>query len=181
MKNKNIIRVLIVTALLLTIPLIAMQFTNEVVWTLSDFIIAAALLLGTGLSYEFIISKSGNLAYRVAVGIAVGTALLLTWMNLAVGLIGNENNPANLMYIGVVAIELIGVAISRFKPRGMMRALFATAFAQAMVPVIAIIIRKPEINLGVVQVIILNSFFVMLFVGSALLFRHASDTEKETH
>ena len=85
------------------------------------------------------------------------------------------------MYIGVVAIELIGVAISRFKPRGMMRALFATAFAQAMVPVIAIIIRKPEINLGVVQVIILNSFFVMLFVGSALLFRHASDTEKETH
>jgi hypothetical protein len=117
-------------------------------------------------------------AYRAAVGIALATALILIWMNLAVGLIGSEDNPANLLYGGVLAVGLIGVLIARFRPHGVARALFATAIAQALVPVIALIIWKPQVTsveafLGVLGVFGVNGFFVMQFVGSALLFRYA--------
>ncbi len=77
------------TALLLLIPFIAMQFTAEVAWTLSDFIIAGILLFGTGLTYTFITGKSKNFAYRIAIGFALFSGLLLIWVNTAVGLIGS--------------------------------------------------------------------------------------------
>lgn len=57
-------------------------------------------------------------------------------MNLAVGLIGNEENLANLMYIGVLAVGLIGAAIARLEPGGMARVLFAMALAQTLVPLL---------------------------------------------
>jgi len=173
MQNKSIIRIVLTTAFILLLPLLAMQFTDEVVWNLADFVVAGALLLGTGFTYELVARKGGNIAYRAAVGIALAAALLLVWMNLAVGIIGNEDNPANLMYVGVLAVGLIGAVIARLEQRGMARALFATALAQALVPVIALIIWRPSVTSDVLGVFGLNAFFAMLFVGSALLFRRA--------
>jgi len=173
MQNKTIIRILLTTASLLLLPLLAMQFTDEVAWDLADFVVAGALLAGTGFTYELVARKGGNIAYRAAVGIALAAALLLVWLNLAVGIIGNEDNPANLMYIGVLIVGLIGAVIARLEPRGMARALFATALAQALVLVIALIIWKPAFTSGVLGVFALNAFFAVLFVGSALLFRRA--------
>src|SRR5688572_8042949 len=60
--------------------------------------------------------------YRFAVGVALAAALFLVWMNLAVGLIGTEDNPANLLYGGVLAVGIIGAIIARFRPHGMARA-----------------------------------------------------------
>lgn len=174
MKNKNILRLAIATAVLLMVPLVAMQFTKEVNWTLSDFVVAGVLLFGSGLTFELVSRRSGNVAYRVAVGVAVATALILVWSNLAVGIIGNEDNPANLMFFGVLAIGAIGAVIARLQPLGMSRALFATALAQLLVPVIALIIWRPEVNAGVLYVFILNAVFVALFAGAALLFRRAA-------
>ncbi|MBI4466003.1 MAG: hypothetical protein HY656_01070 [Acidobacteria bacterium] len=174
MQNKNIIRIVLATAFVLLIPLLAMLFTDQVAWDLADFVIAGTLLVGTGLTYELIARKSGKIAYRAAVGIAVAAALLLVWMNLAVGLIGNEENPANLMYIGVLAVGLIGAIIARLEPHGMAHALFATALAQVLVPVIALIIWKPPFTSGVVAVLAVNAFFVALWLVSALLFRRAA-------
>jgi hypothetical protein len=79
------------------------------------------------------------------------------------------------MYAGVLAVGLIGAFIAQFQPREMARALFATAVAQALVPVIAMMIWRPPITGGLVGVFILNTFFVALWVVSALLFRHAGD------
>ncbi len=68
-------------------------------------------------------------ACRSAVGVALATAVILMWVNGAVGVIGSENNDANLMYFGVLAVGIIGAVIARFQPRGMALALFATALA----------------------------------------------------
>jgi hypothetical protein len=165
-----------VVALILMVPLVAMQFTDEVIWTLFDFVFMGALLFGTGLAYELVARKAGTIAYRVAVGLALAAAFLLVWINGAVGIIGSEDNPANLLYGGVLAIGFIGAIVARFHPHGMARALFATALAQALVPVIAFIIWKPSFAEapGILGVFVLNAFFAMLFVGSALLFRRAS-------
>ena len=174
MRTKSIVRILLATAFLLLLPLVAMQFTDQVAWGLADFVVAGALLAGTGVMYELVARKVDCTAYRAAVGIALAAALLLVWVNLAVGVIGNEGNPANLMYIGVLAVGLTGAVAAGLEPRGMARALFATALAQVLVPVIALTLWKPSTASGVLRLFALNAVFALLFVGSALLFRRAA-------
>ena len=111
------LRVALVTGLLLLVPLVAMQFTDEVRWNLADFVVAGALLFGAGATYQLLAARTDNLAYRAAVGVAVGATLMLVWANLAVGLIGSEDNPANLMYLGVLAVGIIGALVARFDAR----------------------------------------------------------------
>lgn len=180
--RRNIIRLAWITASILAVLLVGMQFSDEVDWSLFDFVAAGALLFGAGLTFELVARKSGNVAYRIATGLACAAALFLIWINLAVGIIGSEDNPANMLYLGVLMVGGIGVAAARLRPQGMARALFAMAVAQAVVPVLAIVIWKPlvagEENLaGLIGVFFLNAFFVLLFVASAVLFRRAGDTE----
>ena len=110
MQNKNIIRIALVTAIMLSVPLVAMQFSDEVKWGPLDFVIMGALLSGTGLTYELVAKKGGTIAYRAAVGIACAAGLLLVWTNAAVGIIGDEN-LANAMYLGVLVVGFIGAFI----------------------------------------------------------------------
>ncbi len=124
---------------ILLIPLVAMQFSEDVVWTLSDFVIIAVLLVGTGLFYELVTSKAVTMAYRAAAGIACFTAMFLIWVNLAVGIIGNENNAANLMFFGVLAAGFTGSIIARLEPLGMARVLCAMAVVQVIIAAIALI------------------------------------------
>jgi hypothetical protein len=163
-----------VAALILLLPLVAMQFTDEVSWDVADFAFAAVLLLGVGVPYELAVRKTGDTAYRAAVGLALAAALLLVWVNAAVGIIGSEDNDANLMYGGVLLVGVIGAIIARFQPRGMVRALFATALAQAAVAAVALIAGLGFPGSGPLEIVALNGFFVALFVGSAWLFREAA-------
>jgi len=72
--------------------------------------------------------------YRIAFGVGLVGMLFLGWVSGAVGIIGSENNSVNLLYWAVFFVGLIGSVISRFKPRGMSYALFATALVQILVP-----------------------------------------------
>lgn len=168
--------VAIATASILMVPLVAMQFTGEVNWSPFDFIVMGILLFGSGLTYVLISRISESIAYRTAVGVAVVAGLLLIWVNLAVGIIGSEDNPANVLYLGVLLVGFIGAGIARFRPRGMVRALFVTALAQMLVPVIALFIWRPSFDdpPGIVGVFMLNAFFAALFVVSGLLFGRAA-------
>lgn len=85
-KNKRLIAILISIALLLLIPLIAMQFTTEVNWTFMDFIAAAILLLAAGLSIEYGLRKIKAKSYRIVLVLIILLALLLIWAELADGL-----------------------------------------------------------------------------------------------
>ncbi|ALD21716.1 hypothetical protein [Hymenobacter sp. DG25A] len=171
--TKSILRLAVATAFLLLIPLVAMQFNSGVNWTFSDFVVAGILLFGTGLTYLLIAGRARNGAYKLAAGVAVAASLLLVWGNLAVGFIGSEDNPANLLYGGVLAVGFIGAIVAQLRPLGMAKAMFAAALTQFAVPFVAMLIWKPEINLGVVWVIALNTLFAGLWVVSALLFRRA--------
>jgi hypothetical protein len=166
---RSVAGVALATAFLLVVP-----FFARWAWDLFDFVFAGAIIFGTGLTYVLVLRKAGNMAYRVAVGIALAAVFMLVWINLAVGVIGSEDNPANLMYGGVLAIGFFGALVARFRPQGMARALIATALAQALVPVIALMIWKPQLSSGVLAVLGVNAIFVMLFVGSAVLFRSAA-------
>jgi hypothetical protein len=165
---RSIVGIALATAFILLIPLLGAP-----AWSLADFVVAGALIFGTGLTYVLVARQAGNMAYRAAVGVALATALLLVWINLAVGVIGTEDNPANLMYVGVLAVGIAGAIISRFRPPGMARALLAMALAQALVAAIAVTFGLGSQWHGLAQILGVSGLFVALFVGSALLFRYA--------
>ncbi len=164
-----------VAALMLLLPLFAMQVTDEVDWGVADFAVLGAMLVGAGGTYELAARMTGDNAYRAAVGVALAAASILVWMNLAVGIIGTEDNPANLMHGGVLAVGIVGAAIARFQPRGMARALSATALAQVLVAVIALTAglgsTGPSWPGGILM---LTGFFAALWLVSAWLFRDAA-------
>ena len=115
-----------------------------------------------------------NTAYRSAVGIALGAAVVLVWLSLGVGIIGADGDPANRMYFGVLAVGIIGAIFARLRPHGMARALIATALAQAVVAAIALIARLGLPYSGPAELVLLNAFFIACFAGSAWLFRRAA-------
>lgn len=164
-------------ATLLLTPLIAMQFTSEVQWTGSDFVVMGAMFALAGGAIELAVRASSSLAYRVGAAIAVLASFLLVWMNLAAGLIGDEDNPANLMFFGIVAIAVAGSFIARSSATGMARAMIATAAAQSLVAAIAWLAglgaQEPP---GAVGILMGNLFFVGLWLLAALLFRNAAES-----
>ncbi len=86
--NKRLLIIAFTSALLLLIPFIAMQFTNEVNWTLIDFVVAGVLLLGTGYLLDLIIRKTNKITYRIALIVILLLVFLLIWAELAVGILG---------------------------------------------------------------------------------------------
>jgi hypothetical protein len=112
--------------------------------------------------------------YRFAAGVALAAAFILAWLSLGVGVIGKDGDPANLMYFGVLAVGVIGAIVARFRPNGMARALFAMALAQALIAVIALIFGLGLPWSPPLEILVLNGFFVALFLGSAWLFRNAA-------
>ena len=97
MKNQTVINsskqrvaiIFIVTALILSIPLIAMQFTSEVNWDFKDFIAAAVLLLSAGLAIEVVIRNVKTNTLRTVLFLIILLALFLIWAEMAVGIFGS--------------------------------------------------------------------------------------------
>jgi hypothetical protein len=180
MPTKSILRQAVVTGCILLVPLL-------LGWNWPPYALAfwGAVVFGTGLIYELVARKGGTVAYRAAVGIACATGFVLLFINAAAGVIGD--GPVNLMYLGVLAVGFVGALIARFQPRGMALALVATAVAQMLVPVIALVIWKagwqdpflnpnsphPPFHPGIGPVFGLNAVFAALWVASGLLFRRA--------
>ena len=89
MRLKNYIRPAIAAALILLIPLIAIQFTEEVQWELGDFIIMGILLYGTGLAIELVNTRPQNIRKRAAYSFVILAIFFLIWAELAVGVFGS--------------------------------------------------------------------------------------------
>ena len=87
-KNKRLMFLISAAALILSVPFIAMQFTNEVKWSLFDFIVMGILLFGTALIVEFILRNVRSLKSRIILCVSAMGALLLIWAELGVGIFG---------------------------------------------------------------------------------------------
>jgi hypothetical protein len=86
---RDLRRVLLGTAAVLMVPLVAMRFTNEVNWGALDFVAAAILLAATGSAYVLLTRKLRTVSQRRAIGGGLLLTLLLVWAELAVGLFGS--------------------------------------------------------------------------------------------
>ena len=111
------------------VPLAAKLLT-DLPWTTFDFVLWGAMLLVAAGVCEVGLRLSGSLAYRAGYVVAAGTSFLIVWSNLAVGIIGNEDNPLNQIFFGVIAVAVVGAFLARFRAKGMALAMLVTAIAQ---------------------------------------------------
>ena len=174
MKTKDYLIVALAPFPVLLIALMGNLFIEGWNWNPGSFVFAWVVIAGATLVYKLLAtSPAATLAYRLGAGLAVLAGFLVFWFTAAVQIIGEEN-PANILYLGVILIGLVGVGLARFKPSGLACAAFATAAATFLVPVIAIIFWPADFSPGVAKVFLLNGCFALMFAGSGLLFRHAA-------
>ena len=88
MKNKRLVIIFTIILLVLMIPFIAMQFTDEVNWGVADFIVMGILLAIVGLGIEIVMRKIKTKDNRILLVGAIVLAFLLIWAELAVGIFG---------------------------------------------------------------------------------------------
>jgi hypothetical protein len=165
-----------VTALLLLTPLVAMQFSDEVNWTVSDFAFAGGILVVSGIIYE-LAARVGNLAYQAAVVLALGASVLSLWVTGAVGIIGDEGNPGNLLYLGVVALAIVGAIIARGRAANMSWAMAVVALAEILAPVVAYFsIANPRAAVLAPEVYAATGVLAAMWLASAWLFQKAAQS-----
>jgi hypothetical protein len=118
---------------------------------------------------------SGHFAHRLGMFVAVVTGVLMVWINLAVGIFGSEDHPANMLFFGVVAAALAGGWTARFQPAGMARAFQATTAIQLWV---GLLIATAGPAGGPmpdrVRPLVLIGAFALLWLFAALLFGKAA-------
>ena len=170
----------LITALILLIPLFGNHFIDGWNWPPGAFVVVGALLFGVGFAYQLATRNRDAIAYRAAAGVAFVAAFVLVWGNVVQRA---DVNPDAGMFLWVPLVGIIGAAAARLRPKGMARALFATALAQALVLAIALRMmfsRNPQVTFWTppeLRGFAGNAFSVMLFTGSALLFRKAGREE----
>ena len=152
--------------LVLLVPLVAMQFTREVNWTVGDFIFAGMLIGLVGLVLELTVRASRIPAYRGGVAAALAASFLIIWVNGAVGMIGDEGSRYTVLFLGVIGVALFGAIIARFRAAGMARAMLVAAIAHGAIAVGGMPI---DLRGG-----ILSLCFAAIWLLSAALFRKAA-------
>lgn len=128
----------------LVTPAIAMQFVDGMAWGPRDFAAFGVMIAGACVALECAMRTAADVAYRGAMVLAVVTGFVMLWANLAIGIIGDEGHPANLMCHAVFAVGIVGALIAQLKARGMARTLVAMACAQVLVTGVAMLVGRGE-------------------------------------
>ena len=162
-------------ALLLALPAVAMLVTAEMQWSVGDFVLVGTMLLAGCVTIELAARSSRSVAYSLGSGVAVASAFLLILVNGAVGFLGSEDNPANLVFFGVIAVAVLASVLAGFRAAGMSRAMFAAALAQLAVGLAAIPAgwASPGAD-GLYEVALGTGLFCTLWLVAAGLFRKAA-------
>jgi hypothetical protein len=119
--------------------------------------------------------KSNGTAYKSAVAVALIAAFLLFWVNGAVGIIGDSNNDANMLYFVVLGIGFFGGLITRCRPAGMAITLLLAAATQFSIGLTALLAGWGSSGpIWPKDVLYLTVFFTAMFLCSAGLFRQST-------
>jgi hypothetical protein len=161
-----------VPVLLLLVPLAARW-----PWTLFDFVFMGVLFAGCGLALELAVRASASAAYRLGAAVAVATSFLLVWINGAVGIFGDEETPANLMFLGVVAVAVLGSVLARFRAAGQARAMAVAAAAQALAASVGLVAGLASPGPHGVREAVLAAGFALPWLVSAGLFGRAAEDQ----
>jgi len=121
-------------------------------------------------------SRAGTTHYRLGLATAIFAGLFQVWMNLAVGIVGSEDNPVNQGFFMVVATAAACAFTARLKAEAMARAMLATAGVQALLG--AVVATAPSTVIadakGPLGVVVLSGGFVGLWLLAAFFFHRSA-------
>ena len=106
------IRVAVITALILLIPLVANQFTTGEGWRVGDFVLAAALLLASGMLVELALVSERSLVYRAIAAVIGFFAIAAGSADDAPGLV-----LFGLVLLGTLLVLTATTALAHRRPR----------------------------------------------------------------
>ena len=162
-------------AVLLALPFFAMQVTDEVNWTLGDFIFAGIMFGTVGLILELAVRKTRDWTYRLAVAAAVAAGFLTIWANGAVGIIGNEAEDHNVFFNLVPLLALLGSIAVLARPAPMSRLMLAAAVMQAAIaPIVFLTGDFAREGIWLRELVLASGFLPAFWLASAALFRQAA-------
>lgn len=92
--SRSVVRVALGVAFILSLPLVAMLITDDVVWSLADFAVAGVLLAAIGVALELAARRAGNLA----------TALGIAAVGVAAAVLGEADDAPGLVLLGILLI-----------------------------------------------------------------------------
>jgi len=87
--NKRLLIMLVTAILFLTIPLVAMQWTDEVQWDIYDFIVAGIGLFILAVIVELTLRIIKKKSYRLIILAFIILGFLMLWAEMAVGIFGS--------------------------------------------------------------------------------------------
>jgi len=151
---------------LVLLPAVAMIFSDEVAWGPGDFVLLAVLLGAVCGAIDLASRNSVSRAYRAGVAVAVIGMFVMIFANLAVGIVGSEDNPLNLAFLLIPAIGIAASVFTRFEARGMARALEVMAAAQFLL--LIFLWQSAQM-----MALLAMAFFVTIWLLAAQLLRAA--------
>ena len=174
MNRKDYLLIIFVPSALLLIPLVGSLTVEGWNWTGSDFLMAWTVFAITTGFYRFLATRPvANLAYKAGAALAVVTGFLITWITMAVQIIGDDN-PGNLLYLLTILGGFIGVGIARCQPAGLALVAFGLAAVLVLIPALSVQLWPADFNPGYARVQLLSAGFAAMFAASGLLFRRAA-------
>ena len=159
---------------LLIAPFIAMQFTREMNWGADDFLFVGVLLGTIGLLVELGMRAANDWWYRAAYLLALLATLLVIWVNVAVGIVGSDDNPNNALFFWALLVGAGGAAIAKLRAKGMALAMLATAIGLWLALAIAQGGPIDEPWVPAIREVVGTSLFALMFVASAALFQRSA-------
>jgi hypothetical protein len=113
--------------------------------------------------------------YALAASLAILACLMMAYVIAALGLIADEGDRADMVYLTVFGAGLVGAAVARLRPAGMARTLFIMAAVQGVIGAVVVIIQLSAFPLfTAMKVLVLNGFFVAMFAAAGWLFLQAA-------
>ncbi|MDE3165182.1 MAG: hypothetical protein KGN36_05200 [Acidobacteriota bacterium] len=171
--SRTILRVALAALGLLMVPLIASRLMDGWNWGLRAFVLVYVLFFATGMAFALIARRMGAWPYKAGVALALAAGFVLGWSNMVH--MTEAENPAYLVYFGVLVMGGVGAWVAQLEAPGMARALYAMAVVLAAMAGTQWLLSGapagPERNQAMLRGVCAASF-----AASGLLFRRAALT-----
>ncbi len=167
--GKTMLRVALVALGLLMVPLVASRVVEGWHWGAGSFVFVYVLFFGVGMAYALIARKMGAWSYKAGIGLALVAGFALGWSNMVQ--VADSGHPENLVYYSVLAVGVVGALLARLQARGLARTLFVMAATLALIAAILPSGAPPDMAR---RMAVGHGVYVVLFIASGLMFRHAS-------
>ncbi len=159
-----------VLVILFVAPFVGMQFSEEVNWSVLDFFISACLLGSFAFICEKCVILSSKTTYKIGAIVLAFSFGMLMWINLGVGMVGDNSEAANFLYYFVPAFSALIAVKSKFTAYGMLRASIFAAMMHLSITVAILWFDLVSIGEQIAFIMLSNGIFIALYLFSIAFF-----------